>query len=312
MYGVELSNKTASELLEIIDGISFKNETIKKSVRKLAKKLSDESKRLFCKLDEAMQNKHEDTDSGEDESQSRVSLDIHMTRHLRNIRIIADEIAITLRGEIFHIEAMGLLTWIQAKYNADISRIDLRNLIPTTVYEATSVEDQRKMIEIQTNHLFKAICKLPEINNKVEVKKEQCRQLLRGHNPERLAMKVEFSDMLHSIWHRTRKLLASSPDSMKSESLARMIWKYEAVRRQSTALSKQEDIICWHEIRNEEKLLSAIPKDLGKRLYKNLWAKGVPTILTSGTLSANGDFSHARRTLGLDALNHKLTKMSVL
>jgi len=49
-------------------------------------------------------------------------------------------------------------------------------------------------------------------------------------------------------------------------------------------------------------VLCAIPKDLDERLYNDLWCKGIPAILTSGTLSASGDFTRAKQTLGLDHL----------
>jgi len=39
----------------------------------------------------------------------------------------------------------------------------------------------------------------------------------------------------------------------------------------------------------------------------------MPIILTSGTLSAKGDFAHIKRTLGIDKLNpHKIIEISKL
>jgi len=57
-------------------------------------------------------------------------------------------------------------------------------------------------------------------------------------------------------------------------------------------------------------LTCAIPKDLDERLYKDIWSKGIPTILTSGTLSAAGDFSRIKQTLGLERLKNRLTETS--
>jgi ATP-dependent DNA helicase DinG len=55
--------------------------------------------------------------------------------------------------------------------------------------------------------------------------------------------------------------------------------------------------------------LCAIPKMLNRMLHADLWSRKIPIILTSGTLSASGDFTHTKRTLGLDRLpDHRLTE----
>lgn len=53
--------------------------------------------------------------------------------------------------------------------------------------------------------------------------------------------------------------------------------------------------------RNEDKTLtiSATPKHLGILLSQDFWDKDVPIILTSGTMSVDGDFSHLKRKAGL-------------
>jgi ATP-dependent DNA helicase DinG len=52
-------------------------------------------------------------------------------------------------------------------------------------------------------------------------------------------------------------------------------------------------------------LLRGIPKDLGALLHRDLWSGNVPIILTSGTLSAGGDFGRIERKTGLDLLPAK-------
>jgi ATP-dependent DNA helicase DinG len=56
--------------------------------------------------------------------------------------------------------------------------------------------------------------------------------------------------------------------------------------------------------------LHSVPKDVEKRLYNHFWSKGIPTVLTSGTLSAGGDFLHIKRTLGLEPLQNRITEVS--
>jgi ATP-dependent DNA helicase DinG len=73
-----------------------------------------------------------------------------------------------------------------------------------------------------------------------------------------------------------------------------------------------KNMICWLEkpdMNADETFLRGIPRDLDRRLYKDLWREGIPVILTSGTLSAAGDFSRVKRTLGLD-LTYGVTETS--
>jgi ATP-dependent DNA helicase DinG len=46
--------------------------------------------------------------------------------------------------------------------------------------------------------------------------------------------------------------------------------------------------------------LYGLPKNLSERVYNDLWKRGVPALLTSGTLSVNGDFDALKHSLGLD------------
>ena len=56
----------------------------------------------------------------------------------------------------------------------------------------------------------------------------------------------------------------------------------------------------WYEYNNNVYRLCAIPKDLSKQIYTNLWNREVLSVLTSGTLSANGDFGLMKNKLGID------------
>ena len=54
--------------------------------------------------------------------------------------------------------------------------------------------------------------------------------------------------------------------------------------------------------------LCTIPKNLSQFLHTDLFGKGIPVVLTSGTISANGDFSHIKRQLGIDKMSWKQTE----
>lgn len=84
------------------------------------------------------------------------------------------------------------------------------------------------------------------------------------------------------------------------------------VREQIVLFENHSDLIYWLEApdglfkpdrdADDETRLCAIPKRLGEILHADLWGKGVPIVLTSGTLSAAGDFTHIKQSLGLDML----------
>ncbi len=78
------------------------------------------------------------------------------------------------------------------------------------------------------------------------------------------------------------------------------------------AFARHPEVVCWLEagaaIGNAGAsdirltLLCGIPKKLGAMLREDLWDKNLPVILTSGTLSAAGSFTHVKKKLGLDAV----------
>jgi ATP-dependent DNA helicase DinG len=84
------------------------------------------------------------------------------------------------------------------------------------------------------------------------------------------------------------------------------------INEKAAALKQHERLIYWLEKSDEPETdecqsvrldtLFAIPKDLDSRLYRDLWSGGAPIVLTSGTLSASGDFSRVKETLGLQHL----------
>ena len=84
---------------------------------------------------------------------------------------------------------------------------------------------------------------------------------------------------------------------------AQLLWELEQVKNQTGAFLQHDGLICWLEKDGGENSLCAIPKDLDKKLYDDLWNKGIPIILTSGTLSASGDFSRTKRTLGIEHIS---------
>jgi len=115
---------------------------------------------------------------------------------------------------------------------------------------------------------------------------------------------------LHNLTGITADLATALADirvpKIYEERKSKIIWRLGVMGEKVSALRKQSRLIHWLEKRVEGQTktdaLCAIPKDLDERLYTDLWNKGIPVVLTSGTLSASGDFTRAKQTLGL---NHK-------
>ena len=107
------------------------------------------------------------------------------------------------------------------------------------------------------------------------------------------------------------ELLTYEPVSSKGEGRrAQILWRLSQVRKQTTMLARHDEHIYWMDVSDSDMSLCAIPQDLDRQLYNDIWGKGIPTILTSGTLSAAGDFSHIKRSLGLGFLKSRITETS--
>lgn len=90
---------------------------------------------------------------------------------------------------------------------------------------------------------------------------------------------------------------------------ARLVWQLAQISRQAGVYTNPSELVTWleipsaKEIDKPEILLNTIPKNLNQRLYTDVWSRGIPMVLTSGTLSVAGDFAHTRGLLGLDRVN---------
>jgi len=76
------------------------------------------------------------------------------------------------------------------------------------------------------------------------------------------------------------------------------------------SLATPNGYILWLELPKIESgsiTLNAIPKQLDKMLYDDFWVKRIPAVLTSGTISAAGSFTHFKKSLGL----HRMIKDNI-
>jgi len=127
--------------------------------------------------------------------------------------------------------------------------------------------------------------------------------------PDRYTAKIDKDAAKHlrnirDISDALLNVLTSEPTAGKGAGRkVQLLLDLEQMRNQAAILAKHNELICWIEEDNNETRLCAIPKGLDSQLYEDLWNKGVPTILASGTLSAGGGFTRTKKALGIDRVS---------
>ena len=111
---------------------------------------------------------------------------------------------------------------------------------------------------------------------------------------------------LRNITRIADELVAELPEihvqTRHRERRKQTIWALKNLSERAATLKEHASMVCWLEApENADGAISlkAIPKDLDKRLHRDIWAKGIPIILTSGTLSSGGDFTRIKQSFGL-------------
>lgn len=131
---------------------------------------------------------------------------------------------------------------------------------------------------------------------------------------DRLAavMDTDVTRHLKSIMGITDDLIFALRDSHTQirfrDRKAQTIWKLESLKAHVADIRRHADLVCWLEREDggQSLALSAMPKNLDVRLHRDIWSKGIPIILTSGTLSAAGDFARCKHSLGISQLSTSL------
>ncbi|GHV47881.1 hypothetical protein FACS189499_06180 [Clostridia bacterium] len=292
MYGTEITNGEVPMIVEKVGKLQFR---IPAAASKLNNKLKSENKRLFTRLLQLSECDNKD----ESISRFKIETDTETARHLRNIRDISEKLVTRLRDEVLYLKSEELLSWVNKKYHAKVSGINLDKLL-------TMSDD----IKSRVTALHREITNLSEVQNEVAAEHESFKKKSACYNAE--IFRTFKSGILDSIWKRVRLLYKQNyATGTKSEKVIRLIREINELHDRTSVLAQNTDIICWFEIdENNENKLCAIPKNLSNWLYDDIWSGGVPTILTSGTLSANKDFTRTKSTLGLDKLGDKITETS--
>ena len=86
----------------------------------------------------------------------------------------------------------------------------------------------------------------------------------------------------------------------KKERYDRLVSRMEKQEAKLSILFHHSQSILWLEMTGAEVCrVCALPKQLDYLLFEDIWSENIPFILTSGTLSVGGDFSHFKRDNGI-------------
>ena len=207
-------------------------------------------------------------------------------------------------------EAHKLLSAARSMYGTELSSSDvpslyeyLKTLRFTTESAAHSISSTIKKLYDESRRLFLDLSEsLPKDTE---------------DDAERYCAEIDNSATKHlrnmrDIADRLYEQLVSMPViDRHAYRKTQILWEIDRIRERAAVFALHSEQICWLEqTANSNLSLCSIPKDLNRRLFDDLWNKGIPTILTSGTLSAGGDFSHIKRSLGLDKLGNKIVETS--
>ncbi|MCL1806597.1 MAG: hypothetical protein FWG31_02725 [Oscillospiraceae bacterium] len=112
---------------------------------------------------------------------------------------------------------------------------------------------------------------------------------------------------IHKTVNRLIDTLVFDPfTGYNAEQKSAILQELRQIRNRSALLMTHKGNLCRLEKDAEEYQLISAPCGLDKQLYDDIWSKGIPTLITSGSLSDDGDFIRIKRSLGLDRLGIRL------
>ena len=110
------------------------------------------------------------------------------------------------------------------------------------------------------------------------------------------------ADYLHKVLTESHKLNVKRDENTKLHILNDL----ERLSKITAALNNHNEQLRWFErdrYTNTVTTLHGLPKLLNDKIYNDLWKRGVPAFITSGTLSAAGDFGAFKRSTGADKID---------
>ena len=207
-------------------------------------------------------------------------------------------------------EAHKFLSAARSMYGVELTSAALPQICETINNLSFIRESAQRIAYMKTRRLLEVNRKLFTSLNEMSVTDAEddavrLPAVIDGDGERQLRTLRDVADSLHELL--TIERVTSGSGGKKSDAL----WRLYDVADQLAALACPDDHICWIEKPTDTAMkLCAIPKDIDARLFNDQWRRGIPTILTSGTLSAGGDFTHIKKQLGLEPLRRRLTETS--
>ncbi|MFI3213266.1 MAG: ATP-dependent DNA helicase [Eubacteriales bacterium] len=223
--------------------------------------------------------------------------DFHITNHnflLADllVRKRGKKALIAPYGQTVIDEAHKLVSAAQTMYGESVSEQDIDRLLfqMSRISDSTQATRKlRKLLDKSKNTLFRSL-----IERKCEV------NLL---GPNFLSQVNELIQILKQVslhyYKADRKVSAVGVIEFTADQLANKLM----------LMLREDDWVLKMIVEKDSNItLAALPKHLGTLLSADIWEKDVPIILTSGTMSVDGDFSHLKRKVGLYVSGDKISE----
>ena len=103
---------------------------------------------------------------------------------------------------------------------------------------------------------------------------------------------------------RRLSVLFYTRDYKKAAAYGRLVSRLEQKLSKLMILTDYSQSICWLEHTADTACqICTLPKQLDFLLFEYIWDKAMPYVLTSGTLSVGGDFSHFKHQTGIELVD---------
>lgn len=197
--------------------------------------------------------------------------------------------------------------------------IDAARQMYSTVWEEQEVERIHNLSAYGKNAAVNALAMLRNQlwENNRRIFDRLSGDLAGNHTREGSRSKIEIGAVERSFIKRLMKNLEDIPvcyfESGGQGTRVRILKKRcQELSDKLNVFWNNSNYICWMEKRENGRLaLCAIPMELDKIIFNDIWNRPIPAIITSGTMSVRGDFSHFKRNIGLQyAATYKIIETS--
>ena len=196
-------------------------------------------------------------------------------------------------------EAHKLLDAARQMYGQEIARAEIPELLASIQIQRIPTKQGRQIVtrcmealEKQNAFLFDTLRTAAGRDDE----QARFRYLIRGHARRLILMMTD--------------QLAQLPTLCRAYGDGRMRSRYHSLHitcadlcQRFDYLLKRRDMIYWIAGKEGDERICTLPMDLSDKLCEDMWSRGLPYVLTSGTLSVGGCFDLICRDLGIDQLD---------